>query len=258
MPHEEQSISANQDPDRLRAILELLAQAASPKDPREELLESLFAQQDATDVSNRVTGDQEEGSVRDFLAMLGETAIDFTPGIGDAKAIGLDAPEQFASGQNIAGIISILSAIPGLGFFGDLARRGGKGLGRGGAELTTFFDDVVAAGRTRDARGTVGQGTGRAGGDLEGIRSEIFQSLKKEDPFGDQALLHEKLIGQIEDSARRRGATPVTRADFNVSGRVDDALSNLRIGQEGLKVRDADQAELIEVLRRSLDELFGN
>lgn len=252
MPHEEQVVSVNErDPGSVEAILQLLAQAAAPKDPRTELLESLFAQQDATDVSRRVTETEEPGTLMDFLAALGETAVDFTPGIGDAKAIGLDAPEQFGSGQNLAGIISVLSALPGVGILGDLARGAGRGVGRGASRVGSILDNVAnartggaASGRMRGTNAIdellgVGRGGGpapggaaRTGGDdaferlidkleggggtpsvpraasnpdLEAIRSEIFQSLKKPDPFGDNAGQHEALIEQILELARTRG-----------------------------------------------------
>jgi hypothetical protein len=252
MPHEEQIVTRNQpDPGAIEGILQLLAEAARPRDPREELLESLFAQQDATDVSRRVTETQEPGSVMDLLAALGETAIDFTPGVGDVKAVAVDAPEQFGSGQNIAGIISILSALPGVGILGDLARSAGKGVGRGASRMGSILDNIAnartggaATGRVRGSNAIDELlGLGRRGGpapggaarvsgdpsseafdrlinqleggggaarsapnpDLEAIRSEIFQSLKRPDPFGDNAAQHEALIEQILELARKRG-----------------------------------------------------
>ncbi len=238
MPHEEQIVTRNQpDASSIEAILQLLVEAASPRDPRDELLESLFAQQDATNVSNRVTETQEPGSVRDFLALLGETALDFTPGVGDAKAVAVDAPEQFASGQNLAGIISILSAIPGVGIFGDLIRAGTRGAGGAAADVLRSTTGARAdALRPLRGPGGVSQGAarspsddafdrlitrldegGRGGGgtppaprsapnpELEAIRSQIFQSLKRPDPFGDNAAQHEALIDQILELARRRG-----------------------------------------------------
>ena len=53
-----------------------------------------------------------------------EMAADFAPGIGDVKAAFIDAPQQFKGGQNVAGIISLLSAIPGgLGAIGSLLKK---------------------------------------------------------------------------------------------------------------------------------------
>ena len=236
MPHEEQIVTTNQpDSGAIEAILQLLVEAANPRDPRDELLESLFAQQDATDVSRRVTETQEPGSVMDFLAMLGETALDFTPGVGDVKAVAVDAPEQFASGQNLAGIISILSALPGVGIFGDLIRAGTKGAGGAAADVLRSTTGARAD-ALRPLRGPTGvmrgpeqssdafdrlmarlEGGGRGGGgtppaprsapnpELEAIRSQIFQSLKRPDPFGDNAAQHEALIEQILELARKRG-----------------------------------------------------
>lgn len=83
--------------------------------------ESLFAQQDATDVSDRQEA-PETGTVPEFLQALLGTAVDFSPA-GDVKAVAFDAPRQFGEGENLAGIISLLSAIPGAGFFGDILKR---------------------------------------------------------------------------------------------------------------------------------------
>ncbi len=284
------------DPGTIEAILQLLADAARPRDPRTELLESLFAQQDATDVTRRVTETPEPGTVMDFLANLGELAIDFSPGVGDVKAVAVDAPEQFGEGRNLAGIISILSAIPGVGLLGDLARGAGRGIGRGASEIGTILDNIANARTGGTVTGRMGgtnaidellslgrgggktpapaldeeglrifedllrrQGptpgaaeaakTARAGGTeriindllaesggdpgadaferlierlggkggtqaisrpvptspLEDIRSEIFQSLRRPDPFGDIAAQSELTIEQLLELARRRG-----------------------------------------------------
>lgn len=285
------------DPGAIEAILQLLAEASRPRDPRTELLESLFAQQDATDVTRRATETPEAGTVEDFLKNLGELAIDFSPGVGDVKAVAFDAPEQFGEGRNLAGIISILSAIPGVGILGDLARGAGRGIGRGASEIGTILDNIANArtGGTVTGRmgGTnaidellsLGRGGGRtpapaldeeglrifedllrrqgaseagaemrarsaaggfnervindllaeSGGDpgadaferlierlggkggtqaitrpvpttpLEDIRSEIFQSLRRPDPFGDVAAQSELTIEQLLELARRRG-----------------------------------------------------
>lgn len=138
--------------------------------------EVLFAQQDVTRVDTRRQA-PETGSIVDFLQALGELGLDFTPGVGDVKAAAFDAPRQFGEGENLAGLLSLLSAIPGIGILGDLVRAGGKGAKRAG-------------------RGTEGLG---------GVREQIFRDLVPPDPFGDAGEAHQRLVKQLDELARRRG-----------------------------------------------------
>ena len=119
--------------------------------------------------------------------------------------------------------------------------------------------------------------------DIEGIRQQIFKDLVRAEERGggfvEADRMRKSVLEQIEELAQRRGApqglspkqksegleffnklledtrqSPLSRADFNVSGSVDDALSRLRTG-----VRDLQETDRIdEIVRRSLEDLFGN
>jgi len=203
-------------------------------DPFQELLAQLvvdqfLAQQDATNVEN-VNQDFETGSGADFLRSLFGVALDFTPGVGDVKAAGFDAPRQFGEGENMAGIISLLSAIPGIGILGDLIRAGSKGAG--GAAMDVLRSTTGArSDALRPLRGPTGVMRGpeqpqdalgglldriseggrvsseaaqSGAGDIASIRQQIFRDLVQPDPFGDRAAAHEGLIQQIDDLIKKR------------------------------------------------------
>ena len=204
------------------------------QDPFQELLANLvvdqfLAQQDATSTEN-VNQDLETGSTADFLRSLFGVALDFTPGVGDVKAAGFDAPRQFGEGENMAGIISLLSAIPGIGILGDLIRAGSKGAGGAAMDVlrstTGARSDALRPLRgpggvmrgpeqSQDALGglldriseggRVSSEAAQSGaGDIAGIRQQIFRDLVRPDPFGDRAAQHEGLINQIDDLIRKR------------------------------------------------------
>lgn len=186
------------------------------------VVEDFLAQQDATNVENINTG-FETGTPEDFLRQLFGVALDFTPGIGDIKAAGFDAPRQFREGQNVMGTISLLSALPFIGVLGDLIRAGTKRAGgvisdvamstsraaaRGTPEAVRASDDAVGNILDRITRGRGGEvaaaGAVRQLDDLESIRRQIFRDLKRDDPFGDVAAQHTKNIEDIESLATRR------------------------------------------------------
>jgi hypothetical protein len=202
-------------------------------DPFQDLLtqlvvEQFLAQQDATSTEN-VNPDFEAGTGADFLRSLFGTALDFTPGVGDVKAAGFDAPQQFAEGENIAGIVSLLSALPGIGILGDLIRAGGRGAARGAGNVirstTGARADALrplrsaggreAAGGAEDPLGSLLEqisGGGRVSseaaqsgaGDIGSIREQIFKELVQPDPFGEAEGIRRSLIDQIEELAQKR------------------------------------------------------
>lgn len=91
--------------------------------PLEEgIVEQFLAQQDATSIAELNLDRPELNPDSDFLRGLFGLVADFTPGIGDAKAAFFDAPRQFEAGENVGGVVSVLSALPGVGLFGDLIR----------------------------------------------------------------------------------------------------------------------------------------
>lgn len=193
------------------------------------VVDDFLAQQDATNVENINTG-FETGTPEDFLRQLFGVALDFTPGIGDIKAAGFDAPRQFREGQNIMGTISLLSALPFIGVLGDLIRAGTKRAGGAAADVlrstTGARADALAPLRgpgsvpnpaseeavgnilDRISRGRGGEvaaaGAVRQLDDLESIRRQIFRDLKRDDPFGDVAAQHTKNIEDIQALATRR------------------------------------------------------
>jgi hypothetical protein len=205
-------------------------------DPFQDLLANLIvdqflAQQDATSTQN-ANPSFEAGTGADFLRNLFGVALDFTPGVGDVKAAGFDAPEQFAEGENMAGIISLISAIPGLGVLGDLIRAGGRGAARGAGNvlrsttgaradaLQPLRSRASSAGGSEDplsnllnqiggerpgAGGRVSTGAAQAGpGNIESIREQIFRELVEPDPFGDAEKIRRSVVDQIEELAKRR------------------------------------------------------
>ncbi len=187
------------------------------------VVDDFLAQQDATNVENVNTG-FETGTPEDFLRSLFGVAMDFTPGIGDIKAAGFDAPRQFREGQNVMGTISLLSALPFIGILGDLIRAGTKGAGgvvsdvamstsraalRGTPEAALASDEAVGNILNQITRGRGGEvaaaGAVRQLDDLESIRRQIFRDLKRpDDPFGDAAAAHTKNIEDIETLVTRR------------------------------------------------------
>ena len=88
-------------------------------------IRDLFAQQDATAL-NIPTGTESN-----TLLAIVETAVDFTPIVGDLKALFHDAPESFRTGHPILGSIDILSAFPLLGLPFDFLRKAIRAVGRG-------------------------------------------------------------------------------------------------------------------------------
>ncbi len=203
-------------------------------DPFQELLAQLvvdqfLAQQDATNVEN-VNQNPEVGSTSDFLRQLFGVALDFTPGVGDVKAAGFDAPRQFGEGENMAGIISLLSAIPGIGILGDLIRAGSKGAGGAAMDVlrstTGARSDALRPLRgptgvmrgpeqSEDVLGNLLDRIGEGGrvsseaaqsgaGDIASIRQQIFRDLVKSDPFGEAEGIRKTLIDQIEELAKKR------------------------------------------------------
>ncbi len=270
----EQVISRAEDPADLATILDLITQVAEP-DPRDELLRALFAQQDATDVSRRATETPETGTVMDFLASLGELALDLSPGAGDVKAAAFDAPEQFGEGRNLAGIISVLSAIPGVGLLGDLARGAGRGIGRGASEIGTILDNIAGA-RSGVARGEL-RGTnaidellslGRGGGgtpapaiDEEGIR--IFEDLLQRQgasPAGAEMRARSTATGlnerAINDILAETGGEPGADAFERLIARLGGTGGTQRAAGRAAPTTPLDdiRAQIFESLRRTDDE----
>lgn len=205
-------------------------------DPFQDLLAQLvvdqfLAQQDATNVEN-VNPGFEAGTGADFLRSLFGTALDFTPGVGDVKAAGFDAPRQFGEGENVAGIISLLSALPGIGILGDLIRAGTKGAGGAAADVFRSTTGARAdqfrplrgpggissspgPGPSEDVLGSLLDRIGEGGrvsteaaqsgaGDLASIRQQIFRDLVQGDPFGEAEGIRRSLIDQIEELAKKR------------------------------------------------------
>lgn len=120
--------------------------------------EILFAQQDVTRAENRRPA-PETGSMADFLRALGGLGLDFTPGVGDVKAVAFDAPRQFEEGENLAGLLSILSAIPGVGFLGDLLRGGKRAVDVRGAQAFENLIERQGASPESALRGKTTSGT---------------------------------------------------------------------------------------------------
>ena len=213
---------------------------------RDLVLESLFAQQDVTDVSRRQEG-PETGTVPEFLQMLGEIGLDFTPGVGDVKAAAFDAPRQFGEGQNLAGIISLLSAIPGAGILGDLLRRTRFGRGASDKAGSQAFENLIERRGASPSAARTGETARRSTGAraVEDILSETGGE-PGEEAFG---LLIERLGGTGGTQSRA-----IKGSDFNVSDLVDDALERLSTGRQGLARTDEEVARI----RKSLDDLFGS
>ena len=68
----------------------------------------------------------EEGRVspelaKNVLSSGVETALDFTPIVGDVKAVGYDLPQQVSEGDIVGGLFSLASMIP---IVGDVAKKG--------------------------------------------------------------------------------------------------------------------------------------
>lgn len=79
-------------------------------------------------LANYVTTAVQEGRISkeqatQILKNIGETALDFTPVVGDVKAIGYDLPNQLEEGDYLGGLFSAASVIP---FVGDAANKAYK------------------------------------------------------------------------------------------------------------------------------------
>lgn len=220
------------------------------QDPIGDLLraakfEALLTQQDATDVSRRVQAEGEDTVLtpEQIAKFLGELALDFSPGVGDVKAAAFDAPEQFARGENIAGGISVLSAIPLFGFFGDLLKlfgRGGRAAG-GAADITPqLLEELI--GSTRLGPGRAGPVGESAGGRVVGEITTPGTGFTRRGQDPQMRL----------DEARRLKDRPRTVLDNNIKNLLDEKDEIMRTVGDLTQ----QQGERSLQISRELDELF--
>ncbi len=222
MPHEPGHIV---DPDQFRNLLANI------------VVDDFLAQQDATD-TEQINKDFEAGTGADFLRSLFGVALDFTPGVGDVKAAGFDAPRQFGEGQNVAGIISLLSAIPGIGILGDIIRASTKGAGGAAADVLRS-----TTGARADALQPLRRGTG-GGENVGGPAIDILDDLAAGGRSGGEdagqaaaAEFRQRVSGGERLGPQRSGTS---RSEI---ARIGD--EDIRLAQEARSLRQADDVRAI-------------
>lgn len=178
---------------------------------------------------------QEPGSqrAREFEEATLKTVADFTPVIGDIKAATYDAPQLFAEGHPVWGLISAASALPVLGIPFDFARKLGpavrgaaEGVGRAPPETigkaTIRFEDEIFTGSTH----------GEALNSMPDTKWEAYLSLRDVDP--------ERFEASQGFSTSRRDHISREEAYALVEDDIGDPTPNdKRLGSEDLSGRRA-------------------